>query len=282
MRNGRADGARTRRQDQAAGAVDLVVDSLGDDRPLRHAEALDLNMKLEFERNHERYQFMEVGRTGLRRLPRGAAELGISCSGRYQAPFPRRARCAWPVFQHPGGHRLARHHDPAASAWWAGAWAAASGPKRRCSASRLSPHPRHWWRGAARQPAGSTTATDTVLAVTEMLRREGGGQVRRFFGGACAVVTDRFALANMAPEVRPPWASSRSGHHRLHALHRPRRAAGAAGQGATPAHLWPTRRAPAPEQTRPGPVDGAGPRPARPDSPAPSARVDQPTSRHAP
>jgi aconitate hydratase len=31
--------------------VDLVVDHSRDDRPLRHEEALDLNMKLEFQRN---------------------------------------------------------------------------------------------------------------------------------------------------------------------------------------------------------------------------------------
>jgi aconitate hydratase len=42
--------------------VDLVVDhSVQVDRSLRHADALHLNMEIEFERNRERYQFMKWG-----------------------------------------------------------------------------------------------------------------------------------------------------------------------------------------------------------------------------
>ena len=41
--------------------VDLVVDHSVHGRLLRLADALDLNMKLEFERNDERYQFMKWG-----------------------------------------------------------------------------------------------------------------------------------------------------------------------------------------------------------------------------
>jgi aconitate hydratase len=53
--------ARTRRDIEPLVPVDLVVDHSVQIDHFRQKNALDLNMKLEFKRNNERYQFMKWG-----------------------------------------------------------------------------------------------------------------------------------------------------------------------------------------------------------------------------
>ena len=55
--------------------VDLVVDHSVMIDHYGKQNALDLNMKLEFQRNRERYEFMKMGHAGLRHLRRRAAGL---------------------------------------------------------------------------------------------------------------------------------------------------------------------------------------------------------------
>jgi len=55
------------------------------------------------------------------------------------------------------------------------------------------------------------TATDLVLTVTEMLRKKGVvGKFVEFYGSGLSTlsVPDRATIANMAPSMARPWASS--------------------------------------------------------------------------
>ena len=71
--------------------VDLVVDHSVMIDHFGSPKALDLNMKLEFERNQERYQFMKWG-MGLRHLRRRAAGLRHRAPGQPRVPGARRAQ----------------------------------------------------------------------------------------------------------------------------------------------------------------------------------------------
>jgi aconitate hydratase len=61
MRSVAAQAGQEPQEDRAAGAGGPGGGPLHHGRPLRQKKALDLNMKLEFQRNRERYEFMKWG-----------------------------------------------------------------------------------------------------------------------------------------------------------------------------------------------------------------------------
>jgi aconitate hydratase len=104
-RRPRGDAQRRQRlrqesqDDRAAGAVDLVVDHSVMIDHYGTKEALDLNMKLEFERNNERYQFMKWGMQAfatVRRVPPASASCTRSTSSTSRAACSRRTGVYYP------------------------------------------------------------------------------------------------------------------------------------------------------------------------------------------
>ena len=93
--------------------VDLVVDHSIMVDHYGTKDALDLNMKLEFQRNRERYEFMKWGMQAFEHLRRGAARLRHRAPGEPGVPGARRAqhgrRRVLP--RHAGGHRQPHHDD---------------------------------------------------------------------------------------------------------------------------------------------------------------------------
>ena len=130
---------------------------------------------------------------------------------------------------------------------------AVSRPRRRCSASlfsMLTPRGRRvHLTGRLRE---GVTATDLVLMVTQMLRKQGVvGKFVEFFGPGLVepVARDRATIGNMAPEYGATAASFRSTATRsIIGRHRARRCAGRAGRGLRQG----TRPVPHPEHGRPG------------------------------
>ncbi|MGW2842949.1 aconitate hydratase AcnA [Streptomyces sp. NPDC001493] len=206
----RASAVRSGLDARAVGPVipaDLVVDhSVRVDRS-GTADALRINMDLEFARNHERYALLrwaEQAFDGFRVVPPGA---GIV----HQVNLERLARVV--TLTEGPGPRLARpdtvlgtdSHTPMVGAlgvlgWGVGGIEATSvllGEPVLLTPSRVV-----GVRLTGRLPAGST-ATDLVLTLTERLRRHGVvGAFVEFFGDGCARLTvpDRATVANMAPD----------------------------------------------------------------------------------
>jgi aconitate hydratase len=169
------------------------------------ADSLDLNMKLEFQRNRERYEFMKWGMR-----PSGPsaschpapASCIRSISNIWRVACTSRARRRG-VSRYPGRHRQPydddqwhrrrrlgrrRHRSGGGDAWPAGVFADARRGRGRADAD-----------GCAR----ACTSTDLVLTLTQMLRKARVvGKFVEFFGeGTTSLsVPDRATIANMAPE----------------------------------------------------------------------------------
>jgi len=183
--------------------VDLVVDHSVQVDHFREAEALDLNMRLEFHRNAERYRFIKWGMQAFdtfRVVPPG---IGIV----HQVNLEHLARG---VHQRDGVYFPdtlvgTDSHTTMINAlgvvgWGVGGIEAEAGMLGQ-PVSFLTPDV-VGMRLSGRLLEG-VTATDLVLTVTELLRRsEVVGQFVEFFGDGAASLTvpDRATLANMAPE----------------------------------------------------------------------------------
>ncbi len=183
--------------------VDLVVDHSVQVDHFREADALDLNMRLEFHRNAERYRFIKWGMQAFdtfRVVPPG---IGIV----HQVNLEHLARG---VHQRDGVYFPdtlvgTDSHTTMINAlgvvgWGVGGIEAEAGMLGQ-PVSFLTPDV-VGMRLSGRLREG-VTATDLVLTVTELLRRsEVVGQFVEFFGDGAASLTvpDRATLANMAPE----------------------------------------------------------------------------------
>jgi len=183
--------------------VDLVVDHSVQVDHYREADSLDLNMRLEFRRNAERYRFIKWGMQAFdsfRVVPPG---IGIV----HQVNLEHLARG---VHQREGMYFPdslvgTDSHTTMINAlgvlgWGVGGIEAEAGmlgqPMSLLMPDVVGVHL------AGRLPAG-VTATDLVLVVTERLRAARVvGQFVEFFGEGAASLTlpDRATLANMAPE----------------------------------------------------------------------------------
>jgi aconitate hydratase len=183
--------------------VDLVVDHSVQIDHYGSKDALDLNMKLEFERNEERYQFMKWGMQAFDTFKVVPPGIGIV----HQVNLEYLAR---------GVHRKDGVYYPdtlvgtdshttmingiGVVGWGVGGIEAEAGmlgqPVYFLTPDVVGVH----LKGKLR---GGVTATDLVLTITEMLRKaKVVGKFVEFFGEGVEnlAVPDRATIANMAPE----------------------------------------------------------------------------------
>ena len=183
--------------------VDLVVDHSVMVDHYGSPAALDLNMKLEFERNAERYQFMKWGMQAFDTFKVVPPGIGIvhQVNLEYLAPG---VHCKDGVY-YPDTLVGTDSHTTMINGigvvgWGVGGIEAEAGmlgqPVYFLTPDVVGVELK------GRLPEGST-ATDLVLTVTEMLRREKVvGKFVEFFGEGTATlsVPDRATIGNMAPE----------------------------------------------------------------------------------
>ncbi|HXC40063.1 MAG TPA: aconitate hydratase AcnA [Burkholderiales bacterium] len=183
--------------------VDLVVDHSIQTDYYGTKSALDLNMKLEFQRNNERYEFMKWGMQAFDTFKVVPPGNGIV----HQVNLEYLAR---------GVHKKDGVYYPdtlvgtdshttmingiGVVGWGVGGIEAEAGmlgqPVYFLTPDVVGVH----LKGALR---GGVTATDLVLTVTEMLRKaKVVGKFVEFYGEGCAnlALPDRATIANMAPE----------------------------------------------------------------------------------
>ncbi|MGE5946813.1 MAG: aconitase family protein, partial [Betaproteobacteria bacterium] len=183
--------------------VDLVVDHSVMVDHYGTKQALDLNMKLEFQRNRERYEFMKWGMQAFDTFGVVPPGFGIV----HQVNLEHLAR---------GVHRAGGIYYPdtlvgtdshttmingiGVVGWGVGGIEAEAGmlgqPVYFLTPDVVGVH----LKGKLRE---GVTATDLVLSVTELLRRQKVvGKFVEFFGEGTAALTlpDRATIANMAPE----------------------------------------------------------------------------------
>ncbi len=183
--------------------VDLVVDHSVQVDHFREPDSLDLNMRLEFRRNAERYRFIKWGMQafeGLRVVPPG---IGIV----HQVNLEHLARGVQQRdgVTFPDSLVGTDSHTPMINALGVLAWGVGGIEAEACMLgqplSLLTPDVVGVHLSGRLRPG--VTATDLVLAVTERLRQaQVVGQFVEFFGDGAAslALPDRATLANMAPE----------------------------------------------------------------------------------
>ncbi|MCV2363951.1 aconitate hydratase AcnA [Paucibacter sp. DJ1R-11] len=190
--------------------VDLVVDHSVMIDHYGSADALDLNMKLEFQRNRERYQFMKWGMQAFdtfRVVPPGFGIVhqvnleylarGVHKSGPKDADG---AKLYYPDSLVGTDSHTTMINGIGVVGWGVGGIEAEAAMLGQ-PVYVLTPDVVGFeLRGELRE---GVTATDLVLSVTEILRREKVvGQFVEFYGPGVArlSVPDRATIANMAPE----------------------------------------------------------------------------------
>ncbi|MGG1949164.1 aconitate hydratase AcnA [Trinickia sp. NRRL B-1857] len=187
--------------------VDLVVDHSVQIDYFRQKDALDLNMKLEFQRNNERYQFMKWGMQAFDTFKVVPPGVGIV----HQVNLEYLAR---------GVHKKAENGDTVyypdtlvgtdshttmingigVVGWGVGGIEAEAGMLGQPVYFLTPDVVGVELKGKLRE---GVTATDLVLTITEMLRKEKVvGKFVEFFGEGTASLTlpDRATIGNMAPE----------------------------------------------------------------------------------
>ena len=203
MRNVAAKMGKNPKQIEPLVPVDLVVDHSVQIDYYRQKNALDLNMKLEFTRNHERYQFMKWGMQAFdtfRVVPPG---FGIvhQVNLEYLAPgVHQKNGIYYPDTLVGTDSHTTMVNGIGVVGWGVGGIEAEAGmlgqPVYFLTPDVVGVH----LHGRLR---GGVTATDLVLTITEMLRKHKVvGKFVEFFGeGVTALsTTDRATIANMAPE----------------------------------------------------------------------------------
>ena len=187
--------------------VDLVVDHSVQIDHFREKNALDLNMKLEFARNNERYQFMKWGMQAFDTFGVVPPGFGIvhQVNLEYLARGVHKQKTAKGEVYYPDTLVGTDSHTTMINGigvvgWGVGGIEAEAGmlgqPVYFLTPDVVGVN----LTGRLR---GGCTATDLVLTITEMLRKANVvGKFVEFFGeGAASLsVTDRATIANMAPE----------------------------------------------------------------------------------
>jgi len=183
--------------------VDLVVDHSVQIDYFRQANALDLNMKVEFQRNRERYQFMKWGMQAFDTFKVVPPGIGIvhQVNLEYLARgVHQRGNLFYPDSLVGTDSHTTMINGIGVVGWGVGGIEAEAGmlgqPVYFLTPDVVGVH----LKGKLR---GGVTATDLVLTITEMLRRaKVVGKFVEFFGEGTASlsVPDRATIANMAPE----------------------------------------------------------------------------------
>ncbi len=187
--------------------VDLVVDHSVQIDHFREPNALDLNMKLEFQRNNERYQFMKWGMQAFDTF--GVVPPGFGIVHQVNLEYLARgvhkktegkAEVYYPDTLVGTDSHTTMINGIGVVGWGVGGIEAEAGmlgqPVYFLTPDVVGVN----LTGALR---GGVTATDLVLTITEMLRKEKVvGKFVEFFGeGTTSLsLTDRATIANMAPE----------------------------------------------------------------------------------
>lgn len=189
-------------------AVDLVIDhSLQVDKA-GSAEALAFNMKREFSRNQERYQFLNWAQkafANLRIIPPGAG-IVHQVNLEYLSPVVHCAACAPGQFEvYPDTLLGADSHTTMINALGVLAWGVGGIEAEAALLGQPSYLSRPEVLGVRLRgslPPGAT-ATDLALKITEVLRKKKVvGKFVEFYGPGLQGLTlaDRATVANMAPE----------------------------------------------------------------------------------
>ena len=175
----------------------VMVDHYGSD------DAFDLNAKIEFERNKERYAFLRWGQSALSDFKVVPPDTGIV----HQVNIEFLARVvfgkdgmAYPDTVVGTDSHTTMVNGVGVLGWGVGGVEAEAAMLGQ-AVTMLIPHV-IGFRLTGKLPEG-TTATDLVLTVTEMLRKKGVvGKFVEFFGDGLAdlPLADRATIANMAPE----------------------------------------------------------------------------------
>jgi aconitate hydratase len=183
--------------------VDLVVDHSVQVDHFREVDALDLNMRLEFRRNVERYRFIKWGQQAfhnVRVVPPGIGIVHQVNLEHLARGVIRRGDLLLPDTLVGTDSHTTMINALGVVGWGVGGIEAEAGmlgqPVSFLTPDVVGVH----LRGQLRP---GVTATDLVLVVTERLRRFGVvGQFVEFFGAGAASLSlpDRATLANMAPE----------------------------------------------------------------------------------
>jgi aconitate hydratase len=183
--------------------VDLVVDHSVQIDHFREKKALDLNMKLEFQRNNERYQFMKWGMQAFDTF--GVVPPGFGIVHQVNLEYLARGVHKKDGVFYPDTLVGTDSHTTMINGigvvgWGVGGIEAEAGmlgqPVYFLTPDVVGVN----LTGQLRE---GVTATDLVLTITEMLRKEKVvGKFVEFFGEGTASLslTDRATIANMAPE----------------------------------------------------------------------------------
>lgn len=207
MRNVAAKMGKNAKKIEPLVPVDLVVDHSIQIDHYREKKALDLNMKLEFERNNERYQFMKWGMQAFDTFGVVPPGFGIvhQVNLEYLARGVHKAKIGKDELYYPDTLVGTDSHTTMINGigvvgWGVGGIEAEAG---------MLGQPVYFLTpdvvgvNLTGQLRAGCTATDLVLTITEMLRKEKVvGKFVEFFGKGTASLslTDRATIANMAPE----------------------------------------------------------------------------------
>ncbi|OJZ17225.1 MAG: aconitate hydratase 1 [Thiobacillus sp. 65-29] len=203
MRSAAARAGRDPRKIEPLVPVDMVVDHSIQVDAFGTPDALDLNMKIEFERNRERYQFLKWGMQAFDTFK--VVPPGVGIVHQVNLEYLARGVMEKDGMAYPDTLVGTDSHTTMINGLGIVAWGVGG---IEAEAAMLG-QPVYFLtpdvvgvnlKGAARP---GVTATDIVLTITEMLRRaKVVGKFVEFFGeGAAALpVTDRATIANMAPE----------------------------------------------------------------------------------
>jgi aconitate hydratase len=182
--------------------VDLVVDHSVQIDHFREKKALDLNMKLEFERNNERYQFMKWGMQAFDTFGVVPPGFGIvhQVNLEYLARGVHKSEVYYPDSLVGTDSHTTMINGIGVVGWGVGGIEAEAGmlgqPVYFLTPDVVGVN----LTGALRE---GVTATDLVLNITELLRKtKVVGKFVEFFGEGTEslTLTDRATIANMAPE----------------------------------------------------------------------------------
>src|SRR5438105_5368357 len=184
--------------------VDLVVDHSVQIDHYGNKNALDLNMKLEFKRNQERYQFMKWGMQAFDTFKVVPPGIGIvhQVNLEYLAPGVHKAKdgICYPDTLVGTASHTTMINGIGVVGWGVGGIEAEAGMLGQQVYSLTPDVVGFELTGRLRE---GVTATDLVLTVTEILRREKVvGKFVEFFGEGTTTLAlpDRATIANMAPE----------------------------------------------------------------------------------
>ena len=203
MRNVAADMGKNPKVIEPLVPVDLVVDHSVMIDYYRRPDALDLNMKLEFERNAERYEFMKWGMQAFDTFK--VVPPGIGIVHQVNLEYLARGVHAKDGVFYPDTLVGTDSHTTMINGigvvgWGVGGIEAEAGMLGQPVYFLTPDVVGVELKGRLNE---GITATDLVLSVTEMLRKEKVvGKFVEFFGEGTAslAVPDRATIANMAPE----------------------------------------------------------------------------------